>query len=217
MARGRFITIEGGDGTGKSTQLHLLVEWLESKGISVLQTREPGGSEGAEAIRELLVTGDRERWTPWSEALLHFAARIDHVERTIKPALADGKWVVSDRFFDSTLAYQGGAQGLGIDKIDELRQLVMNDFRPDLTLILELDAEEGLERARVRAEDSFAREGRYERMGSAFQERLLNAYRELAAREPDRCVLISASGKEGAVAERICEVVKDRLKVEAPS
>lgn len=211
MSGGRFITIEGGDGTGKSTQLRLLAEWLESLGLAVLHTREPGGSDGAEAIRKLLVTGDRDRWTPWSEALLHFAARVDHVERTIKPALEAGKWVISDRFYDSTLAYQGAAQGLGVEKIDQLRRLVMEDFEPDLTLILDLESDKGLERARTRAEDTFTREGRYERMGVEFQHRLHTAYRELAEREPDRCVLIPAQGKEGDVAERIRHEVTERL------
>src|SRR3954470_24313253 len=134
--RGRFISFEGGEGAGKSTQARLLRTQLEARGHSVLLTREPGGSPGAEEIRKLLVEGDRDRWTPLAETLLFLAARADHVARAIEPALAAGTWVISDRFADSTFVYQGIARGLGIEMVRRLQQAAIGDFAPDLTIIL---------------------------------------------------------------------------------
>src|SRR5262249_4485373 len=146
-ARGKFITLEGGEGAGKSTQIKLLASWLQERGVDVAQTREPGGAPGAERIRELLVTGDADRWTPIAETLLHYAARADHLERTIRPALVAGRWVVCDRFADSTRAYQGYGHGVPFGIIESLFKAVVADTAPDLTLILDLPVEVGLRRA----------------------------------------------------------------------
>lgn len=205
--KARFITLEGGEGTGKSTQLALLIERLRAKGIDAVATREPGGSTGAEDIRALLVKGDPGRWAPMTEALLHGAARTDHVERLIRPALDQGQWVVSDRFADSTLAYQGHAQGLGADVISALQDIVIGDFKPDLTLILDLPVAVGLARAAGRANG----EDRYERMGVEFHERLRRAFLEIAGGEPKRCIVIDADATPDAVAGAIWSVVAERF------
>jgi dTMP kinase len=207
--RGKFITLEGGEGAGKSTQQRRLAGWLRDSGLAVVETREPGGSPGAEEIRRLLVTGAAGRWDPLTETLLIFAARRDHLRQTIEPALAGGRWVVCDRFIDSTLVYQGVAQGVGQSPIETLQDLVAGDLRPDLTLVLDLPVDEGLARAKRRAGD----EDRYERMDRSFHEKLRAAFRDIAAREPARCLLIDASGDEAAVAARIQAAVSARLGV----
>lgn len=147
MSKGKFITIEGGEGAGKSTQIAGLVAWLNGRGIEAVATREPGGSPGAELVRRLLVEGPVDRWDAATEALLHFAARRDHLLKTVWPALEAGKWVVSDRFADSTLAYQGYGHGLDLKVLGELYRLAVGEFRPDLTVILDLPVEIGLTRA----------------------------------------------------------------------
>lgn len=185
-----FVSLEGGEGSGKSTQSRLLAEALAAQGIAAVQTREPGGSPEAEAIRALLVNGDPDRWDAMSEALLLFAARREHLRRTIRPALAAGKWVICDRFGDSTVAYQGYAHGLGAEVVDRLAEIAVGGVRPDLTLILDLPVEIGLERARGREP---GREDRFERMGAAFHQRLREGFREIARREPDRCKVIDAA------------------------
>ena len=205
--RGKFITLEGGDGAGKSTQIALLAGALREAGIDVVQTREPGGSAGAEQIRSLLVQGAPERWDPMTEALLHFAARREHLVQLIRPSLEAGRWVVSDRFADSTLAYQGYAQGVGPEVVERLFALVVGDSGPDLTLILDLPVLEGLARARAVAGD----EGRYEAMGDGFQERLRQAFLSIAAAEPERCVVIDAAGSVEAVQAAIRQAVAERL------
>lgn len=207
MARGTFITFEGGEGAGKSTQVRRLADRLEAAGHQVTATREPGGAAGAEEIRRLLVTGAADRWTPMAEALLHFAARADHLARTVRPALARGTWVLSDRFADSTMAYQGYGHELGREAIETLHRLVVGDTNPDLTLILDLPAEVGLARAAARA----GHENRYEEMDLAFHERLRNAFLDIAAREPDRCAVIDASRAPDAVAADIWRTVETRL------
>lgn len=189
-ARPAFVTLEGGEGSGKSTQARLLAAALAERGIDAILTREPGGSTEAEAIRALLVNGEPDRWDPMSEALLLFAARREHLRRTVRPALAAGKWVICDRFGDSTVAYQGYAHGLGPDAIDRLAEIAIDGFRPDLTLILDLPVEIGLERARGREP---GREDRFERMGEAFHRRLREGFREIARKEPERCKLIDAA------------------------
>jgi len=209
--RGRFITLEGGEGAGKSTQQRRLAAWLRESGLDVVETREPGGSPGAEEIRRLLVTGAAGRWDPLTETLLIFAARRDHLCQTIEPALAGGRWVVCDRFIDSTLVYQGVAQGVGRPPIETLQCLVAGALRPDLTLVLDLPVDEGLARAQQRAGD----EDRYERMDRSFHEKLRTAFRDIAAQEPARCLLIDASGDEAAVAARIQAAVSARLGVAA--
>ncbi len=209
--RGRFITLEGGEGAGKSTQQRRLAAWLRRRGLDVTETREPGGSPGAEEIRGLLVTGAAGRWDAMTEALLHFAARRDHLLQTVEPALSRGSWVVSDRFADSTMAYQGYGHGLGRDAITTLYDLVVGTLRPDLTLVLDLPVAEGLGRAKERADN----EDRYERMDMAFHERLREGFHDIVARAPERCVLIDASADEEAVAARIQAVLSERLGVAA--
>ena len=210
MKRGKFITIEGGEGTGKSTQVGLLAKGLEAAGIDVLVTREPGGAPGAEEIRTLLVTGGTGRWSPMTEALLHYAARREHLDKTVLPALEAGRWVISDRFADSTMAYQGYGHGLGRETVDTLHRLVVGDFAPDLTLVLDLPVELGLSRSGDRADG----EDRYERMGTTFHRRLSEGFREIVAREPRRCAVIEATGTVEHVRHAIREAVRERLGVD---
>jgi dTMP kinase len=210
----RFITLEGGEGAGKSTHLKRLGESLRATGETVVLTREPGGSPGAEQIRGLLVGGAVDRWEPMTEALLHYAARRDHVERTIQPALEAGSWVISDRFADSTMAYQGYAQGVPREQIEALHRVVLGDFSPALTLILDISVEEGLIRARARS--GGAGEDRYERMGQEFHERLRAGYLDIAVREPDRCVIIDASRPVDLVAAAIQAAIRERLGIALP-
>ncbi|GMV62111.1 MAG: thymidylate kinase [Parvibaculum sp.] len=207
MPRKRFITLEGGEGAGKSTQVRLLAAKLEEQGHKVVVTREPGGAPGAEAIRRLIVNGDTDRWTPKAEALLMFAAREDHLAQTIRPALARGEWVVCDRFADSTMAYQGVAQGLGQKFVNDLRELVVGDDMPALTLVLDLSPETGLARAGRRANG----EDRYERMEIEFHQTLRQAFLNIAKNEPERCVVIDAERDKGEVAEAIWAVVRGYL------
>lgn len=209
MGGGRFITFEGGEGAGKSTQLRLLALALEARGLPVLTTREPGGSAGAEAIRGLLVTGETGRWDGLTEALLHYAARRDHLRRTILPALADGTWVLCDRFNDSTLAYQGFGHGADRRELDALYRMVAGDLRPDLTLILDLPVEQGLTRAGLR--NGAGGEDRYERMDRTFHERLRQGFLAIAGAEPERCAVIDAAVGPEAVHAAILATVLTRL------
>ena len=204
---GRFITLEGGEGAGKSTQIRLLADRLRGKGLAVQTTREPGGAPGAEAIRKLLVAGEPGRWTPMTETLLHFAARSDHLARTINPARAQGIWVISDRFADSTRAYQGAGQGIEPDVVASLYDLTVGADGPDLTLILDLPVEVGLKRAAGRG----GAEDRYERMGIAFHQTLRAGFLSIAQAEPGRCVVIDADAPVELVSERIWAAVCDRL------
>lgn len=208
MTKGRFITLEGGEGGGKSTQVFRLAEKLRRIGLPVVTTREPGGAEGAEIIRKLLVSGDPGRWDAMTELLLHFAARRDHLRRTIWPALERGDWVLSDRFADSTMAYQGYGHGLGRAVVEQMYALVLGDFRPDLTLILDLPVTEGLRRSEDRGG-----ENRYERMDVAFHERLRLGFLEIAKLEPARCVMVDATRPIEAVSEAIAAAVGSRLSV----
>ncbi len=211
--RGKFITLEGGEGVGKSTQSKRLMGFLEDCAIDVLRTREPGGSDGGEQIRELLVKGKPGRWTPVTEVFLHSAARADHVARVIEPALAVGRWVISDRFVDSTLAYQGYGHGLPLDVVRELNALASGDLKPDLTIILDVPVDQGLARAGARANESreTAREDRYERMDMCFHERLREGYLAIARNEPDRCVVIDTTQPPDQVARLIGEAVRNKL------
>jgi dTMP kinase len=209
---GRFITFEGGEGAGKSTHVRLLAEALRAADLSVVETREPGGSPGAEEIRELLVHGAVARWDPVSEALLHFAARRDHVARVIAPALAAGDWVLSDRFADSTMAYQGYGHRLGREVIEQLYALAVGDLAPELTVILDLPVEDGLARAGSRNSGGT----RYENMDRAFHDRLRKGFLAIAEREPKRCVVIDGSESVEAVHRAVKEAVRDRLGVTLP-
>jgi len=186
--RGRFITLEGGEGAGKTSNLHAITQWLRERGIDHIVTREPGGTPLAEDIRALLLSHHEERMCEMTELLLIFAARAQHLDQVIRPALNAGKWVVSDRFTDATYAYQGGGRGLNQHTIASLESLVQGALRPDLTVILDLDPLVGLERARKRASLD-----RFEQEKLEFFDRVRASYCERAAAEPGRCVLIDAS------------------------
>ena len=207
MTRGRFITLEGGEGAGKSTQLRALAQALRSRGLDVVETREPGGSEGAEAIRALLLTGGADRWSPRAEALLFAAARADHVEKTIRPALQRGAWVLSDRFLDSSRAYQG--QGaLGDADIVALHRLGSEGFLPDRTLLLTLPDNEAAQRARRRDGDQSDRIGGRD---SDFHRAVADAFARFAADEPDRVRAVDASGAAEDVTDRLVATLSDLL------
>ena len=206
MTLGKLITFEGGEGAGKSTQVARLAAHLRATGIEPVLTREPGGNPGAEEIRGLLVQGSPGRWTPTTEALLHYAARSEHLAKTVRPALSLGRWVISDRFADSTLAYQGYGHGLGRAAIEPHR-LVVGDLAPDLTLIFDIPVPEGLKRAAARA----GKDNRYERMDASFHERLRQGFLEIARLEPGRCVVIDAAKEVDEVAAQVWATVKTRL------
>lgn len=210
---GRFITFEGGEGAGKSTQVRRLLERLQGLGIDAVVTREPGGSTGAEIMRHLILSGAAKPLGPLAEAALFAAARADHLDATIRPALARGAWVVCDRFADSTRVYQGTLGDVDPGLIAALEAVTVGDTRPDLTLILDLPAEVGLARAAAR---SGSNADRFESEGLNFHRRLREAFRALAAREPERCVLIDAGAGVDTVAEAIWEAVSSRLKPPAP-
>ncbi len=202
----RFITFEGGEGGGKSTQLRRLADALRGAGETVVTTREPGGAPGAEEIRRLLVEGEPGRWPADAEALLHFAARAEHLAKVIRPALEQEQWVLCDRFADSTLAYQGYGQAQDLAWLQRLRAQIVGKTEPGLTLILDLPVETGLGRA--------AAEQRYERMGRAFHERLRMGFMEIARAEPDRCKVIDATRSLDAVAMDVRGAVARRFGIE---
>jgi dTMP kinase len=204
---GRFITLEGGEGAGKSTQIARLKMWLEGRGHAVVATREPGGSPGAEMVRKLLVEGPAERWDGTTEALLHFAARRDHLRSVVWPALSKGIWVVSDRFADSTLAYQGYGHGIDRDLITRLYDIAVGDFRPDLTLMLDLPVEIGLARAASRR----GVETRYESLPLDFHRRVRTGFLEIAAREPRRCAVIDVTKDIDTTTAAIARAAAERL------
>lgn len=206
MSRGRFITLEGGEGVGKSTQVKALAEALRQRGIDVVITREPGGSEGAERIRELLLSGSEDRWGPKAEALLFAAARADHVAKTIRPAVERGQWVLSDRFIDSSLAYQGGAGGLGIEAVRAINAFGIGENFPDRTLIL--THEEGADRARARDLEGSDRIGG---RPDEYHRKVEAAFHIIAAEEPERVRLIGASGSPEGVTRRLLAAIQDLL------
>lgn len=207
MTTGHFISFEGGEGTGKTTQVTKLTRRLAAAGIGVVETREPGGTPAAEEIRRLLVEGDPKRWEPLSEVLLHFAARREHLEKVIWPALQRGQWVVSDRFADSTRAYQGFGLGLSAPIIEILYDLSVGDFEPNLTLILDLPVDVGLKRAKWRGDTA----ARYERMGKDFHERLREGFLAIANENPDRCRIVDATGTPDATEAAIWRIVAERF------
>lgn len=211
VARARFISFEGGEGAGKTTQIRRLAERLSERGLEVVLTREPGGSTGAEALRDLLVRGEADRWSPLAETLILYAAREDHLERLIRPALARGAWVLTDRFADSTRAYQGAGGGAPGALISQLEEAVLGTLRPDLTLILDLPVEAGLARALGRG----GGEERFERKGRDFHARLRRGFLDIAEAEPQRCAVLDATAPPDEVAERIWAIVQARLPVEA--
>lgn len=202
MQRGKFLTIEGTEGVGKSTNLAFVRDWLQAKGIEVVVTREPGGTPLAEEIRSLLLAKRNESVNETAELLLVFAARAQHIAQVIQPALARGAWVLSDRFTDATFAYQGGGRGLSTETIVQLEHLVQGDLRPDLTLILDIDVELGLNRARQRGELD-----RFESETMAFFERVRSAYRARAEQAPSRYALVDASQELVAVQADISSIL----------
>jgi dTMP kinase len=206
--RGRFISLEGGEGAGKSTQLRRLAEALRARGHDVVETREPGGSPGAEAIRRLLLEGEEERWSPGAEALLFAAARADHVDKTIHPALERGAWVISDRYFDSSLAYQGGAGGVGADAIRRLHAIGSAGLLPNRTLLLRLDPETAAARARHRDAHGADRIGSRD---AAYHARVAAAFESLAQAEPERFRLVDANGSADDVTASIMTALEDLL------
>ncbi|MBY0564531.1 MAG: dTMP kinase [Hyphomonadaceae bacterium] len=206
MARGRFITLEGGEGVGKSTLGRSLAERLREHGREVLLTREPGGAAGADAIRALLVQGDANRWSPLEEALLFATARLNHLRETIRPFLARGVWVICDRYYDSTRAYQIAGGGLAASVLDQLNALIGADT-PDLTLILDLAVDVGL----ARSKGSELAEDRFEKKGEEFHRRVRSEFLALARREPDRCAVIDVSQPREQVLECALALIAERL------
>jgi dTMP kinase len=202
---GRFISLEGGEGVGKSTQVKALAQALQQRGLDVVVTREPGGSPGAEAIRDLLLSGEETRWSTAAEALLFAAARADHVEKTIRPALERGACVLSDRFVDSSMAYQGGAGGLGIERVRALHEFGSGGLLPDRTLVLMLD--EGAERAKARDPVHDRIGGR----GADYHHKVELAFRLIAAEEPERMRLVDSSGSPEEVTRRLIDALEDLL------
>ncbi|SRR5690606_27377505 len=209
MTRGKFITIEGGEGVGKSTQIGALRDWLSEQGLEVVLTREPGGTPRAERIREILLEQSEEAMPASCELLLMFAARSTHVANVIEPALARGAWVVCDRFTDATYAYQGGGRGFDVELIATLEEAVLGSLRPDLTLLLDAPVGVGTARARSRNEAS-GRTDRFELEQGGFFERVRAAYLARARQEPDRIAVIDATGTRDEVAAAIRAVVKAR-------
>ncbi|MBO6950164.1 MAG: dTMP kinase [Rhodospirillales bacterium] len=210
---GRFITFEGGEGGGKSTQVKMLADALRSAGIGVVTTREPGGAPAAEDIRELLVSGAVERWSPMAEVLLNYAAREMHVRQTVRPALDRGDWVICDRFSDSTMAYQGYGGGVEPARIQAIHEAVLGEFKPDLTLILDLDTADGLARAGKRLVEAKSAEDRFERMERDFHDRLRHGFLEIAKADPLRCKVIDASGDISSVSDKVRLTVSETLGV----
>lgn len=214
--RSRFITFEGGEGSGKSTQARLLAERLKHAGIDTILTREPGGSPFAEQLREFILGGKQAPHPPLAEALLFYAARADHLSHTIRPALAADKWVIADRFSDSTRAYQGAAGGVSPADIDAIDRVVVGSTAPDLTLILDLAPEDGLRRAAERRPEG-ARTDPFEARDLDFHRRLRAGFLAIAAAEPQRCVVIDASGPAAPIAATIWRTIESRLLTRPPA
>lgn len=203
---GRFITLEGGEGAGKSTLARGLADALGAQGAEIVLTREPGGAPGADAIRALLVSGDASRWSATEEALLFAAARLNHLTHTIRPALARGGWVICDRYYDSTRAYQVAAGGLAPETLDTLNTLI-HAPAPDLTLVLDLDPESGIGRSR----GALKGEDRFEKKDAAFHQRVRAEFLAIAKRQPERCVVISSEQPAAAVLAQALNAIEARL------
>jgi len=215
IKKGLFITLEGGEGSGKTSQINLLSEYLTAQNHRVVTTREPGGTDEGESVRSLLVQRDGGDWNPMSEVLLLFAARIAHIEKVIKPALEDGKIVICDRFTDSTMAYQGYGRGLEIYKIRSIQETAIGNFAPDITLILDIDVKVGLDRSnkRLAANSGYEQtEDRFERMDIGFHEKLRNGFLDIAKNEAQRCHVIDASENIDNVFESIKGIISAKIK-----
>ena len=210
---GKFITFEGGEGTGKSTQLRLLADYLTQKGIENIQTKEPGGTEIGLELRRILVTGDKDKMDAVAEALMYYADRRIHLTKKIWPALEKGEWVLSDRFADSTVAYQyyGYEKRIPKDLLDDLYKISVGDFKPDLTLILDLDPEIGLARSMKKASGMLQKETRHESRGLKFHQNLRAGFLEMAKAEPHRFVVINADTDINSLHSQIVEIVNERF------
>ncbi len=208
---GRFITFEGGEGTGKSTQIAALATRLRDAGRTLLETREPGGTPEAEKVRELLVSGAADRWSPQAEALLNYAARDHHLRTSIRPALNSGTWVLSDRYIDSTRAYQGAAGGVEAGLLAMLEDTIVGTTVPDLTFVLDLDPETGLGRAAERSTPTSSSEDRFEGKGLQFHTVLRQAFLDIADANPTRCIVVDAARPRDEVEEYIWDTVVSRL------
>lgn len=213
VARGKFITLEGGEGGGKTTQAKLLADRLRRAGLDVVQTREPGGSPRAETIRRVILSGKAKTFGPLAETVLFYAARESHLELTIRPALQRGAWVVCDRFSDSTRAYQGAAGGVGQQVLNAMDTVVVGDTKPDLTIILDLPAEESLNRVKARSIAENREADRFESMGLPFHKTLRDEFLAIAKDEPQRCVVIDATPSAEVVARSVWGAVRERLQV----
>ena len=200
---GKFITFEGGEGVGKTTQISLVKNELTKKGFDVLTTREPGGTVLGEKIREILRTGSVDKMSPMAEALLFTAAREYHINKVIKPALKENKIVLCDRFVDTTFAYQGIAHGLGVDKMQELYKLAVGDFYPDLTIIFDIDKD--------KASGNYTVKNRFENMGDEWLKKGVNGFREIAKLFKDRCVVIDSTKTIPEITSNIVEIITKRL------
>lgn len=215
MEQGLFITFEGGEGSGKTTQINRLSSTLSQLGYKVLTTREPGGTPEGEKIRDLIVQRDAGNWVPMAEVLLLFAARIMHVSKVIKPALEEGKIVICDRFADSTTAYQGYGHGVDQHVLDEINTIAMGHFKPDITFILDIDPEVGLQRSDRRlAAEQFQvkqREDRYEQLDIEFHKRLRRGFLDIAQKEPDRCHILDGSQDIDTVSKQIADIVRGKV------
>ena len=206
MTSGKLITFEGGEGAGKTTQAKMLAEALEGAGIETLMTREPGGTFGAEAIRDLVLEGTSDRWSGMTELLLMYAARLDHVEKLIKPALERGVWVISDRFSDSSMAYQGYARELGLEKVKALHEAVMDGFEPDLTILFDIDPILAQKRVETRGEDL----SRFDAESITFHNTLRQAFLDIAEANADRIFTVDAAASRDGVQTRILFAVSQK-------
>jgi dTMP kinase len=213
MAKGKFITFEGAEGVGKSTQIALLKNKLEKLGISLIVSREPGGTAGGKLIRELLLKGDVSRWTAKTEALLMAADRAQHVEELIVPSLEAGKWVICDRFYDSSIAYQGAGRGIGIEKVSALQQFAVDGLKPDMTILLDMDLDVSLRRALEREGSTSDAEDRFERMDKSFHSALKKAFLDLAKNEPNRFVTYDAGRDIETIAADIWQTIQERFEL----
>ena len=202
-----FITFEGGDGSGKSTQVNLLKDYLDNLNFETIKTREPGGTPSAEILRDLLTTGEVEKWTPMSEALLMWASRYEHLIQVIEPALNSGKNVICDRFYDSTYAYQGVAHNLGIDKMEKLKKIIIGDIEPDVTFVLDIDPKVGLKRSLDRSNQ----ENRFESYNIDFHNKIRSAFLEIAKKNKNRCVVVDASLNEQEISNLIITVIDNLI------
>ncbi len=202
-----FITFEGGDGSGKSTQVNLLKDYLDNLNFETIKTREPGGTPSAEILRDLLTTGEVEKWTPMSEALLMWASRYEHLIQVIEPALNSGKNVICDRFYDSTYAYQGVAHNLGIDKMEKLKKIIIGDIEPDVTFVLDIDPKVGLKRSLDRPNQ----ENRFESYNIDFHNKIRSAFLEIAKKNKNRCIVVDASLNEQEINNLIITVIDNLI------